>query len=176
MYACGLVIPAPAAQMDAYRRWAENGVSFCEEYGCLGIVECWEDFVPDGEHTDFRRAVAAKDGEKIDFTWQIWPDKAFFEASEERMHRDERMDTAGKPPFDAKRLIRGCFEPIVSLGRGRPSLGGSASQWSLADVARADSRKLNEARSSITRRLRGRSQHPKDADFSAKSLKKWWTH
>jgi len=33
------------------------------------------------------------------------------------MHRDERMDSAGQPPFDARRLILGCFEPIVSMGR-----------------------------------------------------------
>jgi uncharacterized protein YbaA (DUF1428 family) len=117
MYVAGLVIPVPGSQMEAYRKWAENGAQFFKEYGCLEIVECWEDFVPDGKQTDFRRAVAAKDGEKIVFTWQIWPDKASFEAAEEKMHRDERMDTAGEPPFDARRLILGCFEPIFSMGR-----------------------------------------------------------
>ena len=33
------------------------------------------------------------------------------------MHEDERMETAGEPPFDARRLILGCFEPIFSMGR-----------------------------------------------------------
>ena len=56
-------------------------------------------------------------GEKIVFTWQVWPDKAFFEAAEEKMHQDERMDTAGEPPFDASRLILGCFAPIFAMGR-----------------------------------------------------------
>jgi uncharacterized protein YbaA (DUF1428 family) len=59
--------------MEAYRRWAENGARLFKEYSCLEIVECWEDFVPDGKQTDFRRAVAAKPGEKIVFVWQIWP-------------------------------------------------------------------------------------------------------
>ncbi|HXQ13797.1 MAG TPA: DUF1428 domain-containing protein [Caulobacteraceae bacterium] len=117
MYVAGLVIPVPEEQMEAYRRWAENGGKFFKEYGCLEIVECWEDFVPDGKQTDFRRAVAAKEGEKIVFTWQIWPDKASFYAAEERMHQDGRMDSAGAPPFDATRLILGCFEPIFSMGR-----------------------------------------------------------
>ena len=121
MYVCGLVIPVPEEQMEAYRQWAENGARFFREYGCLEIVECWEDFVPEGKQTDFRRAVAARDGEKIVFTWQVWPDKAHFQAAEEKMHRDERMDTAGEPPFDAKRLILGCFESIVSMGRNSPS-------------------------------------------------------
>jgi len=118
MYICGLVIPVPEDRMEAYRAWAGNGARFFREYGCLEIVECWEDYVPDGQQTDFRRAVAAKPGEKIVFTWQIWPDKASFHAAEEKMHLDARMDTAGEPPFDAKRLILGCFEPICSMGRG----------------------------------------------------------
>jgi len=117
MYVCGLVIPVPADRIDAYRAWAENGAKFFREYGCLEIVECWEDFVPDGKQTDFRRAVAAEASEKIVFTWQIWPDKAQFQAAEDRMHRDERMDSAGDPPFDARRLILGCFQPILAVGR-----------------------------------------------------------
>ncbi len=117
MYVAGLVIPVPEDKMEAYRQWAESGARFFREYGCLEIVECWEDFVPGGKQTDFRRAVAAKTGEKIVFTWQIWPDKASFQAAEEKMHQDERMDTAGEPPFDAGRLILGCFESIFSMGR-----------------------------------------------------------
>jgi hypothetical protein len=27
------------------------------------------------------------------------------------------MDAAGEPPFDASRLILGCFAPMVSMGR-----------------------------------------------------------
>lgn len=117
MYVCGLVIPVPEDKMEAYRKWAENGAQFFRDYGCLEIVESWEDYVPDGKQTDFRRAVAAKDGEKIVFTWQVWSDKASFEIAEAKMHEDERMDTAGEPPFDARRLILGCFEPIFSMGR-----------------------------------------------------------
>jgi uncharacterized protein YbaA (DUF1428 family) len=117
MYVAGLVIPVPQHRMEDYRRWAQNGAQFFKDYGCLEIVECWEDFVPDGKETDFRRAVAAQAGEKIVFTWQVWPDKASFEDAEERMHQDPRMDDAGEPPFDARRLILGCFQPIFAMGR-----------------------------------------------------------
>jgi uncharacterized protein YbaA (DUF1428 family) len=119
MYVCGLVIPVPADKIEAYRSWAENGAKIFKRYGCLEIVECWEDFVPDGKQTDFRRAVAAKPGEKIVFTWQIWPDKESFEASEQKMHDDNALefsDGAG-PPFEASRLIFGCFQPIAMMGR-----------------------------------------------------------
>lgn len=117
MYVCGLVIPVPEAERDAYRRWAENSAAFFRDYGCLEIVESWEDFVPNGHQTDFRKAVAAREGERIVFVWQIWPDKAQFEAAEQRMHDDPRMDAAGDPPFDARRLILGCFQPIAVMGR-----------------------------------------------------------
>lgn len=117
MYVCGLVIPVPEAERDAYRRWAENSAAFFRDYGCLEIVESWEDFVPEGQQTDFRKAVAAQEGERIVFVWQIWPDKAQFEAAEQRMHDDPRMDAAGDPPFDARRLILGCFQPIALMGR-----------------------------------------------------------
>lgn len=62
MYVCGLVIPVPAEHIEAYRRWAENGAAFFREYGCLEIVESWEDFVPEGKQTDFRRAVPCRCG------------------------------------------------------------------------------------------------------------------
>ena len=116
MYVCGLVIPVPEDKVDAYRAWAENGAKIYKDYGCLEIVESWEDFVPNGQQTDFRRAVAAKEGEKVVFTWQVWPDKEQFFAAETKMHEDARMDS-GEPPFDARRLILGCFQPVFSMGR-----------------------------------------------------------
>ena len=39
------------------------------------------------------------------------------EIAEAKMHEDPRMDSAGEPPFDARRLILGCFEPIITMGR-----------------------------------------------------------
>lgn len=117
MYVAGLVIPVPEEKLDAYRRWAERGAEIFKRCGCVEIVESWEDFVPDGSQTDFRKAVAAKEGEKIVFTWQVWPSKEALNVAEEKMHADGDMDTSEEIPFDAKRLIMGCFQPIFSMGR-----------------------------------------------------------
>ena len=117
MYICGLVIPVAEDKIDAYRAWARNGAEVFRKHGCLEIVESWEDYVPDGRRTDFRRAVAAKPGEKIVFTWQIWPDKESLDAAEERMHADGALDTSGEIPFDASRMILGCFAPLATMGR-----------------------------------------------------------
>ena len=117
MYVAGFVIPVPADKMEAYRKWAENGAALFREYGCIEIVEAWEDNVPSGKQTDFRRAVDAKPGEKIVFTWQVWPDKATLEAAEAKMHDDKRFEITGEIPFDPKRLILGCFKPVYTMGR-----------------------------------------------------------
>ena len=117
MYVAGFVIPVPEEKLEAYRRWAENGAAIFREYGCIEIVESWEDNVPDGKQTDFRRAVDAKAGEKIVFTWQVWPDKATLEQAEARMHEDKRLEVSGEIPFDPKRLILGCFKPVYTMGR-----------------------------------------------------------
>ena len=120
MYVCGLVIPVPEDKREDYRRWAEMSAAIFKDYGCLEIAECWEDFVPDGKETDLRRAVAARPGEKIVFVWQVWPDKERFAVAEEEMHKDPRLDNSGTPPFDAKRVILGCFTPLFTMGRGAP--------------------------------------------------------
>lgn len=117
MHIAGFVIPVPAGKLDAYRQWAEHSAALFREYGCIEIVESWEDNVPDGKQTDFRRAVAAREDEKIVFTWQVWPDKATLEAAEASMETDERFDIPGDLPFDPKRLIIGTFNPIFRMGR-----------------------------------------------------------
>jgi uncharacterized protein YbaA (DUF1428 family) len=117
MYVAGLVIPVPAEKMEAYRQWAQTSAAFFQDYGCLEIVESWEDNVPTGKHTDFRRAVDAKAGEKIVFVWQVWPSRDFLDAAEEKMHQDPRMKAIGEVPFDPKRMILGGFKPIHVMGR-----------------------------------------------------------
>jgi len=84
------------------------------EFGALRIVECWGDDVPDGTLTDFRKAVLARQGESVVFSWIEWPDKPTRDAAMAKMQTDERM--AGPMPFDGKRMIHGGFEPVFELG------------------------------------------------------------
>ena len=97
MYVAGFVIPVPGEKLDAYRQWAENSAKLFKEYGCLEIVESWEDFVPDGKETDFRRAVNARASEKIVFSWQVWPDKETLDAVE------AKKDESRRPPKKSTR-------------------------------------------------------------------------
>jgi len=130
MYVAGFIIPVSEGQKAAYRRWAEKSAQLLRELGCLEIVESWEDNVPDGQSTDFRRAVDAKPGEKIVFSWQIWPDRASVDTAEAQMRDDDRFDVPGDIPFDSRRLILGGFEPICTMGRketGSAAAGESSS-------------------------------------------------
>ncbi|MBY6055573.1 DUF1428 domain-containing protein [Leisingera daeponensis] len=117
MYVAGFVIPVPAGNLEAYKAWAEASAALFREYGCLEIVDSWEDNVPDGQQTDFRRAVAARPNERIVFSWQIWPSKEDMEAAEARIAKDTRFDIPVEIPFDHRRLILGAFTPVHILGR-----------------------------------------------------------
>ena len=118
MYINGFVLAVPAENKDAVRKVSEGWWEIAKDYGALEQVESWEAEVPDGEQTDFRRAVRLEDGEKVMFSWVIWPDKATADAAEKKMTADPRFEHLGDEPlFDGKRMIYGGFEPLVWKGR-----------------------------------------------------------
>ncbi|MGF1550024.1 MAG: DUF1428 domain-containing protein [Sphingomonadaceae bacterium] len=111
-YVDGYVIPVPEGNKEAYRKMAEEVSPLFKEFGALRVVECWDDDVPTGEHTDFYKAVKAEEGEKIVFSWIVWPSKEVRDAGWEKMQKDERMQPSGDMPFDGKRMFWGGFTPI----------------------------------------------------------------
>ena len=115
-YIDGFVIPVPEGKREAYRKMAEEAAPLFKEYGAIGIVETFEDDIKDGKVTDFRRAVNAEPGERIVFSWVVWPDKATRDAAGEKMMNDERMKPKGEVPFSMERLIMGGFTPIFQFG------------------------------------------------------------
>lgn len=117
MYVAAMVIPVPADRMDDYRRWAERSARIFRDYGCTEIIEAEGDVVPRGKATDFWRAVDARESERIVIAWQLWPSKAALDEAETRMHADGVLDTDDEIPFDASRLIVGCFAPFSVAGR-----------------------------------------------------------
>ena len=114
MYVDGFVIAVPAAKRQAFLDHARGIDPIFVEFGATRVVECWGDDVPDGTVTDFRRAVAAQDGETIVFAWIEWPDKATRDAGMARIRTDPRM-MSGEVPFDGRRMIFGGFEGVVEV-------------------------------------------------------------
>lgn len=119
-YIDGFVIAVPTANRQKFIDHANMADGLFLEMGATRVIECWGDDVPDGQHTDFRKAVQATDDENVVFSWIEWPDKATRDAGMARMmsadFSDPRMDPAKNPmPFDGKRMIFGGFAPVVEL-------------------------------------------------------------
>ena len=114
-YISGFVAPVPEANKQAYVELAHRFWTLAQEFGALSQVECWEDDISDGKTTDFRRAVKLEDGEKVVFSWVTWPDKATYQAAQQKMMDDPRMQDMGELPLDGMRMIFGGFTPIVEL-------------------------------------------------------------
>lgn len=114
-YIDGFVIPVESARKQDFIDHANRMDALFIDEGALRVVEAWGDNVPDGKVTDFRRAVQARDGESVAFSWIEWPDKATRDAAFAKFEKDERM-MQEPMPFDGMRMIFGGFEPMLSEG------------------------------------------------------------
>jgi uncharacterized protein YbaA (DUF1428 family) len=113
-YADGYVVPVPSGNKQAYKEMAARAAEVFREYGATRVVEAWGDDVPDGQVTDFRRAVKAKKGETVVFSFVEWPDKATRDAAWPKIMEDPRMKPdRDKMPFDGQRMFWGGFKPIL---------------------------------------------------------------
>lgn len=117
MYIQGFVVPVLPGKKDAYVAMAKEAGEMFQRYGAIEIVEAFEEDIQEGQHTDFRTAVKAEDGEHIVFSWVVWPDKKTCDEAAKRMEENEQMEPPEEMPFAGKRLIYGGFTPIYTLGR-----------------------------------------------------------
>jgi uncharacterized protein YbaA (DUF1428 family) len=115
----GFIVPVPEAKREDYRGQANQFSPVFQEFGVARQVEAWDSDVPEGKVTDFRKAVDAKDDEKVVFSWFEYPDRQTRDAANQKMMSDERMKEAGaNMAFDGKRMVMGGFESIVDEGDG----------------------------------------------------------
>ena len=119
MYVNTYVIGVPQERKDDYVRIANVFAEVAKDFGALEIFENWELEVPDGEHTDYRKAVKAAPDEKIVVSWVVWPDRETGATAHRGMFADPRMAELGDMPFDGARMIMGGFEPILVYRRPR---------------------------------------------------------
>lgn len=117
MYIQGFVVPVLPGKKEAYRQMAAEAGDYFKKHGAIEIVEAFEDNVPDGEVTDFRKAVKAEEGEHVVFSWIVWPDRETCDKASEAMQNDPDMKMPDEMPFNGKRLIYGGFTPIFTHGR-----------------------------------------------------------
>jgi len=111
-YINGFIVPVPSDKKDAYRAMNERHAAIFREYGALRLIQGWGDDVPEGEVTDFRRAVQAKPDETVVFAFLEWPSKQASDEAWDKMMNDERMQPSPDMPFDGKRMFWGGFDVI----------------------------------------------------------------
>ena len=113
-YVDGFVLPVPPENREAYLALARKASADFSKHGALRLVEAWGDDVPEGKVTDFRRAVQAKEGENVVFSWIEWPDKATRDAAWPKMMEDPDMQPDhGNMPFDGMRMFWGGFDVLL---------------------------------------------------------------
>ena len=130
----GFIVPGPEGEQgrvpEARRppshRWSQK-------IGVGRMVESWDNDVPEGKLTDFRKAVDATPDEKIVFSWFEYPSRQARDAANEKFMSDPQMEEMGKDmPFDGKRMVMGGFDAIVEEGSG----GGSYTDGIVVPVPR----------------------------------------
>jgi uncharacterized protein YbaA (DUF1428 family) len=117
MYIDGFVVPVPQDRIEDYRVMAEEAMALWIEHGALSAVEAMGDDVPDGVVTSFPMAVRAEPGEVVFFSFITFRDRAHRDAVNAAVMADPRLKMPGETaPFDARRMIWGGFQPILSKG------------------------------------------------------------
>lgn len=116
-YVEGFILAVPTEKKEEFRKHAADAAPLFREFGVTRHVETWGDDLPDGEVTDFRKAVQAKEDETVAFSWFEYADKAARDAATQKMMSDPRMEGMGADmPFDGKRMIIGGFDSFVDEG------------------------------------------------------------
>lgn len=115
-YVDGFVLAVPTDKLEEYWQMARKAGAIWKEYGALSYVECVADDVPYGELTSFPRAVQAKEGETVVFSWIVYENREARDAINKQVMADPRLDMdPAAMPFDGKRMIFGGFRTIVQL-------------------------------------------------------------
>jgi uncharacterized protein YbaA (DUF1428 family) len=115
-YVDGFVLAVPKKKLADYKKMARKAGKIWREHGALAFVECAGDDVPYGKLTSFPRAVKAKNGETVVFSWIVYKSRAQRDAVNKKVMADPRlkMDMSAMP-FDAKRMIYGGFKTMLEL-------------------------------------------------------------
>ena len=116
-YVNGFVLPVPKANVEAYRRIAEDAGKVWREYGALEYVECVADDVKAGEITSFPQSVKLEPEETVVFAWIVYESREHRDRVNQQVMKDPRMaDMDPKSlPFDGKRMFWGGFEVLVEV-------------------------------------------------------------
>lgn len=115
-YVDGFIVAVPTDRLADYEELAKIAGAVWKEHGALAYVECVADDAPVGELTSFPRAVMAKPGEIVVFSWIVYPSRVARDEILQKVMIDPRLDLEKERlPFDGRRMIWGGFTPFVEM-------------------------------------------------------------
>jgi uncharacterized protein YbaA (DUF1428 family) len=114
-YVDGFLLPVPKRNLAAYRRMAAAAGKVWRKHGALEFRECVGDDLNHKGMMRFPRAVRAKRGETVFFSYIVYQSRAHRDRVNAKVMKDPviRKMMSTKPPFDAKRMYYGGFKVLV---------------------------------------------------------------
>ena len=116
-YVDGFIVPVPKRKKAAYVAMARKAAKVWKEHGALEYRECIAEDVKWGKRTSFPRSIKQKPGETVWFSWIVYKNRRQRDRVMAKVMKDKRLASMmdlKKLPFDAKRMIFGGFEVVVS--------------------------------------------------------------
>jgi uncharacterized protein YbaA (DUF1428 family) len=105
-YVDGFVLPVPKANLEAYRRMAEDAGKVWREYGALAYTECVADDVKPGELTSFPQSVKLEPDETVVFA-DLHPGQRAPFCGDEIAHPGQRLLVSKMPLARDQPLVVG---------------------------------------------------------------------
>jgi uncharacterized protein YbaA (DUF1428 family) len=116
-YVDGFIVAVPKKNLQAYVRMARKSGKVWRDHGALDYREWVADDVKVGKRTSFPRSVKLKPDETVVFSWIAYKSRAHRDRVNKKVMADKRLADMMNPktlPFDAKRMIYGGFESLVT--------------------------------------------------------------
>jgi uncharacterized protein YbaA (DUF1428 family) len=116
-YVDGFIVAVPKKNQQAYVRMARKSGKVWRDHGALDYREWVADDVKVGKRTSFPRSVKLKPDETVVFSWITYKSRAHRDRVNKKVMADKRLADMMNPktlPFDAKRMIYGGFESLVT--------------------------------------------------------------
>jgi uncharacterized protein YbaA (DUF1428 family) len=132
-YVDGYLTPVKPEMKDAYIALSKKTAAVYKEFGCLRVVDCWQDEEPKDAaafHAEeardevtsapsrtFKQALGTQGDELVVLSWMEWPDKQTRDAGLAKALADPRVQPVEGEPlvFEGRRLIASGFNVIVDL-------------------------------------------------------------
>ena len=114
----GFAIALPTAHMQKFMAHARHFDPLSIELAAIPVIEGWDDDVPGGNVSGFRRAVQARAEDRVAFAWVEWPDQATRDAAMKKRAADPRMDPSTPGRCRSDRPLQCADVRATDLGSG----------------------------------------------------------